>query len=370
MPSYNDLRTPKDYEQEDYALVFPAMSESERIRTIKNLLQLKQGLLTIPPRKTDQNLLVASWNIKEFGHTKQRLPEAYFYIAEILEKFDLIAVQEVKSTLKDLDIVMRLLGTDWRYLVTDITGGNDGNKERSAYVFNTKRVNLSGLAGEISLWKDLTAGETVKQLKRSPFMTGFVAGWKEFAMVNLHLHPGNDDEDLIQRRAEVRLLLEALAQQDEKLWSKNLIVVGDMNLYHGDDDPTVDLFKSHGFGEVAALEGVDTNASMSQAYDRMFLKRNNYFQLARDALGKETGGAFNPFDHVYQDGKSPVYKDDIIRVYGGSKDLAADAVALEKQYLRYWRRNQISDHFPIWIELTIDNSAAFLLSKQQALEIS
>ena len=38
---------------------------------------------------SDENLLVASWNIKEFGHLKKRLFEAYFYIAEILSRFDL-----------------------------------------------------------------------------------------------------------------------------------------------------------------------------------------------------------------------------------------------------------------------------------------
>jgi hypothetical protein len=52
----------------------------------------------------------ASWNLKEFGHLKNRLPETYFYIAEILNRFDLVAVQEVNSTLTDLDIIMRLLG--------------------------------------------------------------------------------------------------------------------------------------------------------------------------------------------------------------------------------------------------------------------
>ncbi len=197
MPSYNDLRPESDFDETDYAQVFPKMDDVARVRAIKNLLRLKKGLTQkVPPRKTDQNLLVASWNIKEFGHTKQRLPEAYFYIAEILEKFDLIAVQEVKSTLKGLGIIMRLLGDDWRYLITDITDGNDGNKERSAYIYNTKRVSLSGLAGELTLWKELTKDSDLKQLKRTPYMTGFKAGWKQFTMVNLHLHPGDDADDL------------------------------------------------------------------------------------------------------------------------------------------------------------------------------
>ena len=106
------------------------MTNEERVRTLGNLINLCQSLESIPPRKTEENLLVASWNIKEFGHTTQRLPEAYFYIAQILERFDLIAVQEIKSTLWGLDRITRLLGPDWKYLITDITGGDAGNRER------------------------------------------------------------------------------------------------------------------------------------------------------------------------------------------------------------------------------------------------
>ena len=165
MPFYNDLRPKADFNKKDYALIFPKMKKAEKKRTIKNLLRLKQGLNTdIAPKQADYNLLIASWNIKEFGHTTQRLSESYFYIAEILAHFDLIAIQEVKSYLDDLYIVMRLLGPDWCYNVNDITEGAAGNSERSAYIFNKKRVQFAGLAGEIVLWDDLTAGSDIKQL--------------------------------------------------------------------------------------------------------------------------------------------------------------------------------------------------------------
>ena len=72
MPFYNDLRPQSDYDVKDYALVFPNMTKQEKKRTITNLLWLKQGLSDkIPNKKSDRNLLVASWNIKEFSHTSQ-----------------------------------------------------------------------------------------------------------------------------------------------------------------------------------------------------------------------------------------------------------------------------------------------------------
>jgi hypothetical protein len=169
MPFYNDLRPASDDEERDYALVIPSRRDGEKIRTISNLIRLKQGLeQRVSSRRTVQNLLVASWNIKEFNHTTQRLFEAYCHIAEIIARFHIVAIQEVKSTLKDLDIVMRILGGDWDYIINDITDGDSGNSERSASSYNNKRLRLSGLAGEIVLWHELTEGSPIKQLKRTP----------------------------------------------------------------------------------------------------------------------------------------------------------------------------------------------------------
>lgn len=368
MPFYNDLRPQSDYEKRDYALVFPDMQVAEKRHTITNLLRLKAGLEErIPSRKTDENILIASWNIKEFGHTSQRLNEAYFYIAEIIARFDLVAVQEVKSTLKDLDIVMRILGGDWGYLVNDITDGNSGNSERSAYLFNKKRLKLSGLAGELVLWPEITAGSEIKQLKRTPFMTGFKSAWKSFVVLNVHLHPGNDDEDLAYRKEEVRLLLVALKPMIARLRNQNLVLAGDFNLYQGDDDATITLINGAGFTEVDSLIGLNTNVSQTQAYDRMFMHKNKYFQVGMDSHGKENGNVFNPFDFVFKQDEYMQYKQQMIDVYSGEKDLENDDKALAKYFMRYWRRNQISDHFPIWFELRTDSSARFLEHKHDQL---
>ena len=78
MPFYNDLRSQSDYDKYDYELVFPDMQAPEKMRIIENILRLKVGLEErIPSQKTGENLLIASWNIKGFGHTLQRLNEAY-----------------------------------------------------------------------------------------------------------------------------------------------------------------------------------------------------------------------------------------------------------------------------------------------------
>jgi endonuclease/exonuclease/phosphatase family metal-dependent hydrolase len=371
MPSYNDLRPDADFAERDFERVFPQITDAEKLRCIAGLFRLKTGLATsVNARRTDSNLLIASWNIKEFGHTTQRLPEAYYYIAEILAAFDLIAVQEIKSTLMDLDKVMRILGPTWRYMVNDITDGVDGNSERSAYVYNTRRVELSGLAGEISLWDELTAGSPVKQLKRSPYITGFLAGWKRFAMVNLHLQPNAGAADAAYRREEVRLLLAALERKRKGLWTENLILVGDMNLYHREDEATVAMIEAAGFRECGGLKGQGTNAGKTEAFDRMFFHQNDYFHIVKDGNQVEQGGVFDLFDHVYRDGDWAAYRARLAADHTNPAKAALiptdDAVA-QSYYRHPWRKNQMSDHLPIWVELVIDDSGLFLARNRAAI---
>jgi hypothetical protein len=262
---------------------------------------------------------------------------------------------------------MRILGDDWAYLVNDITEGIAGNSERSAYLYNKKRVEMAGLAGEIVLWDSLSEGAALRQLKRTPYMTGFTAGWKQFALINLHLHPGDDPEDFILRRQEVTLLLGALKDKVNRgrLWNENLILAGDFNLYTGaeKDDPTIQYIYDSGFTEVESLIGKDTNASLTDIFDRLFLTSNEYFCLGVDAEGRERGGVFNPFDYVYKDGQEGIYANFMKEDYTGSSNLELTE-KLTSYYRHPWRKNQISDHFPIWFELIIDSSDTFLAQKR------
>jgi len=43
----------------------------------------------------------------------------------------------------------------------------------------------------------------IGQMKRSPFITGFRADWKTFAIVNLHFHPGEGPDGISFRKEEV-----------------------------------------------------------------------------------------------------------------------------------------------------------------------
>jgi hypothetical protein len=80
------------------------LPKAEMKRGISNLKALRAQLSAkIPAKDAEDNLLLATWNIRDLGKAGggwgygERLPESYFYIAEILSRFDFIAVQEVNE---------------------------------------------------------------------------------------------------------------------------------------------------------------------------------------------------------------------------------------------------------------------------------
>ena len=136
MPFYNDLRPEADFDERDFARVDAHMEPAVKIRCAEGILRLKSQLATLNARKTERNLLIASWNIVALGAGDYREGEALYYLAEILSHFDLIAIQEQRADLSDLNKICRILGPNWQYIVTDPMGGKKGNDERSTLLLS------------------------------------------------------------------------------------------------------------------------------------------------------------------------------------------------------------------------------------------
>lgn len=100
-------------------------------RIAKRLIALKEFLASEDgvPNKSEDTLLLATWNIREFDSPAygKRRREPIYYIAEIISHFDLVAVQEVREDLEALYEVMKILGGWWRYIATDVSEGRTGS---------------------------------------------------------------------------------------------------------------------------------------------------------------------------------------------------------------------------------------------------
>jgi len=85
------------------------------------------------PKKSKDKLLVSTWNIANLGLHK-RGEDHYKLIAEILNWFDVIAVQEVYDDLSGLYKLESYIGTKYGLIFTD-KGGNSKEEIKFMMLF-------------------------------------------------------------------------------------------------------------------------------------------------------------------------------------------------------------------------------------------
>lgn len=349
MPYYYKLRT----KETDATNVV-----SEKKRTIANLQKLRKYLhANVPKSHLDENLILATWNIREFdsGTYGTRLNESFYYIAEIIAVFDLVALQEVNKDLDALERLMWLLGDDWSYVISDTTEGDKGNDERIAYLYNNRKVHFGGLAGELVLpnakeviddpdneGKKKTIYTPISQIWRTPLICGFKAGWAKFMLCNVHIQWGESE---LGRKKEIDHIANFIKTrtEDETAWARKLILLGDFNIADVDSD-SYKMLREAEYECPAAHKTITTTVGKKKAqYDRIFVRER------KDGIKIEAGGTIPLFDLLFTDEEKDVYKD-MMKTKAGKP---------AKKY-NHWRTHQLSDHQPLWVAFKIDYADEYL----------
>jgi hypothetical protein len=237
---------------------------------------------------------------------------------------DVVAIQEVKRDLGGVRRLLEFLGPDWGLIITDVTRGQEGNAERLAFVFDRRRVQPSGLAGEIVL-PPSPAGDPARQFDRTPYAVGFRAGRGRFVLVTAHIRYGKRAEE---REPELRALGQHVARdmrdraRQAQTEEDNLIVLGDFNIDLRGDDPRFRAFVSSGLTVPPQLRGLRTAfGAQPKFYDQIA-----WFMGAMDLRYSERAGVI--------DFAGAVYRELTLR------DMAF----------------RVSDHFPLWAEFRLDRS--------------
>ena len=337
-------------------------------RTLERLLELRNSLNVIPKRTQKETLLLATWNIREFDSPRygKRMDEAIYYIAEIIDRFDLVAVQEVRQELEGLDRLMKILGSNWKCIFTDTTLGRQGFEERTAFLFDRRKVRFGGLAGELVLPPIEEDGELkpVTQIARTPFICGFTSGWTKFILATVHIIWGENKADSPSRINEIRQIAQFLRQRtlDECAWARNLILLGDFNIFNPSNETFKEL-EAAGFLVPEQITELPSNAMKTKHYDQIaFRVRPNSLEMTGLA------GTFDFYDVVY---KATEEDEKIYAPYMGDAYEFKDGQPRSDRgktiyYRTYWRTHQMSDHLPMWVELKIDYSDAYLQSKLES----
>ncbi len=323
-------------------------SDSDADFIAKKILKLRSNLADQITRDRQPNsLIIGSWNIREFDSSKggARLDEAYHYIAEIIDRFDICAVQEVRDDLKPLERLVRLLGPNWTYFVTDVTSGRKGNRERMAFIYNENRLFFRNLIGEVVLPEnDLVNG---LQFARTPFFAAFQASWFRFVLCTCHIYYGSDrGEKYEQRVAEISAIAEELsnrAKEEDEVY----LLLGDMNIVTPEDD-TMKALTDHNF-DVPNFGA--TNLGGNKFYDQIaFASETRSVKLIR---------------HGILDYRNEIFLEDEKDHYGAIANISPDDPGAPRwenwdRYYKTWVTHQMSDHLPIWVELEVDYSDDYL----------
>ena len=308
------------------------------------LLRLRAALRgQITDRRRPNSLIIGSWNIRHFDGGRRRLAESYHYIAEIIDHFDICAIQEVKD-LEAMERLMKLLGPNWDFFVNDSSGGGRGNHERMAFVFNRNRVRFRNLIGELVLPKGVLPGD--EQIGRTPFFASFQAGWFRFTLCSAHIvfeevadRPLREDEI----RAIARILCGRAKETDEVH-----ILLGDMNI-EARDDAGFKALTDNGF---VVPDVGPTSLSGSKHYDQIA------FAGPQDVTHLLGHGVIRWQDQVFIDAE--------VDAYEMTARAIRDKPNTGKPYSNWareygsWRTHEMSDHLPVWIEIEVDYSDDYL----------
>ncbi len=329
-----------------------------RTRIAAGLLRLRQSIAAqgVPPRTAMGDVLVASWNIREFDSRKYggRLTDAFYFIAEILSHFDLIAIQEVREDLAALERVQSLLGSWWKYVVTDVTEGSGGNGERMAFLYDSRKVIFGGLAGEIVLPEKVDT--KILQFARTPFVCGFRAGWARIDLCTVHIYYGDDKPVDARRLEEIRNLSAFLAKRAKKAAQPatgpddaappspgTLILLGDFNIFDPKDE-TLKAITGAGFVIPKVLtDRRGSNLGQDKFYDQIAIWRGGRFAET------PRGGVLDYYQAVYRAEDEALYAPAIKPAKSGKPPA-----------YREWKTYQMSDHLVLWSAFKVDFADDYL----------
>lgn len=313
------------------------------INVQNDLNDLADALNNQIPAKADDNLLIATWNIRAFSSltrkwtagsndSPKRDLRGLRAIIEILSRFDVIAIQEVMGDLRALRDTIRFLGNDWGFLMTDVNTGDAGNDERLAFLFDRTRLRPSGLAAELVVPPErldrINTDALRRQFARTPYAVSFQRENVSFILVTLHVLFGDREADRLAELQEIADWMRDWAERTNS-FHHNLLVLGDFNIDREGSDG-FEAFISTGLTVPGVLLNLPRTIfdDPGDPSDDNFYDQIAWFETGRRALidlTLQAGGNFDFMPHVYT----------------------------ELDLSRFSLSFRLSDHFPLWVEFKL-----------------
>jgi endonuclease/exonuclease/phosphatase family metal-dependent hydrolase len=331
----------------------PEVTDRPPAEVREELTALRRQLSGKVPKKSDDNLLVATWNIRELGgltdkwvsessDSPKRDLRSLLCIAEIVSRFDVVAIQEVQADIRALRHLLKALGDRYTVILTDAVEDDKGDNERLAFVFDRERVEVSGLACELVVplnWSTKKKPKTgipsvalERQFARTPYAVAFKRGDATFILITLHvIWGGTGKQDIAERAKELSSIATWLRSwaEDVNSWDQNLICLGDFNIDRQDGE-LWQAFTGTGLTVPGPLTeprlvGQDEDEPLKGFYDQIAWFTTDEKGAERPLLSMTftgEGGMFN---------------------WSKTALAGSGLTNLQKSF-------RMSDHFPLWVE--------------------
>ncbi|HMP80919.1 MAG TPA: endonuclease/exonuclease/phosphatase [Pirellulaceae bacterium] len=252
-----------------------------------------------------QTLIIGSFNIQTFGRAKMQNPSVMGILVDVARRFDLLAIQELRST--EQDIIPKFAqmvnadGSNYRYIVGP-RQGHTISKEQYVYLYDANK--LAPIA------PPYVATDASGQFHRSPLVAHFrsleIPPDQAFSFILLNVH--TDPDEIRFEIPELRTIIERVRRENPG--EDDIIILGDFNA------PPRFFLPYQWFAHPYAAIDDDwtTNVRENRNYDNLV-----FDQIAtREFTGRR--GVLN-FRRTYQ-----LELEDALKV---------------------------SDHFPVWAEFSI-----------------
>ncbi len=267
-------------------------------------VQSDPSLAPAVERRTD-TIRIASFNIQVFGKSKLANPKVMGILADVIRRFDVVAIQEVRATSDDiLPQFVEMINASGRHYdyVIGPRLGRTNSKEQYAVLFDTASIEVDRNAlYTVEDPDDLLHREPLvawMRVRGPPTNEAFT-----FKLIDIHTDPDETKQELDALADVYRKVRDDGSNEDD------VILLGDLNV----DDRHLGRL-----GEVSqitwVISGVPTNTRGNKQYDNIL--------FSRAATSEFTG-------------RSGVF--DLIREFNITTEEAL----------------KVSDHMPIWAEFTI-----------------
>jgi len=280
-------------------------------------------------------VLIATWNIANLG-VHQRRQSDIRVIAAILSWFEIVAIQEVADNLDDFNRVIAALPNHFDWFFND----RAGNDERSAYIYDTRRITLGPKIGEVVIvdsdrrYIRLPGIQRVfRGFNRNPYLASFTVENTDILLANCHLLYGPQRTTAERTSSMERRQLEAYAiarwcdlrRGDTHAWTRNILAIGDFNLPRAQPgDPIYDALTRRGLRLPPHGTRIPTNVSNTADYDQIAVTPGVLSRITETGVFDFDGAIF---PNIYNPNAPG-----------------------------YWRtctKYYISDHRPLWVQFAL-----------------